>query len=283
MARSERATKPRQPSDESPLTGEDVANMLGAMPPGMVLVGGQALAFWIAYYGIKPGAKAEITSDGDVLGTLDEARLLARRLGGKLRVPPARALTSLVAQVRLPLPSSGLERNIDVLHKLYDLGGLRKSTHFTHRAIARARVVEIESGVRFQVLHPLDLLASRVNNAAGLLDAKGRHVLTQVRWAIKVMQEALLGAAALGEPVRLGAMVQEVHRLAKAAAGCALFKLHDIEVFDAVPIKALVRLRPELKEQCARMVLAMVARRKLDVLARENRTKSPSRQGGKSG
>lgn len=128
MAHSDRVTKPQLPSDEAPLSGEDVAHMLGAMPPQMVLVGGQALAFWMDYYRVRPGAGAEITSDGDVLGTLEDARLLARRLGGKLRVPPPRALTALVAQVRLPLPSDALERNIDVLHKLYDLGGLRKST-----------------------------------------------------------------------------------------------------------------------------------------------------------
>ena len=80
MARSESTTKPQLPSDETPLTGEDVAHMLGAMPPRMILVGGQALAFWMEHYGIKAGAGAEITSDGDVLGTLEEARLLARRL-----------------------------------------------------------------------------------------------------------------------------------------------------------------------------------------------------------
>ena len=200
MVRSNRVTKPQLPSDEAPLTAADVTHLLGAMPPQMVLVGGQALAFWMDYYGVRPGTGAEITSDGDVLGTIEEARLLARQLGGKLRVPPPRALTALVAQVRLPLPSDARERNIDVLHKLYDLGGLRKSTDFTRRAVARARVIGLESGIQFRILHPMDLLASRVNNAAGLLDIKGRHVLTQVRWAIKVMRQALLGAARRATP-----------------------------------------------------------------------------------
>ena len=121
----------------------------------------------------------------------------------------------------------------------------------------------MESGVRFRVLHPLDLLASRVNNAAGLLDVKGRHVLTQTRWAVKVMREAFLSAATSSEPVRLGAMVQEVQRLAKAAAASVLFKQHNIEVFEAIPVKALLRLRPELAEQCKRMAAAMTAQREL--------------------
>lgn len=278
MVRYESTTKPQFPSDETPLTGEDVAHMLGAMPPQMILVGGQALAFWMEHYGIKASNGAEITSDGDVLGTLQEARLLARRLNGKLRVPPARALTALVAQVRLPLSSNGLERNIDVLHKLYDLGGLRKSTEFTRRAVARERVIQMESGVRFRVLHPLDLLASRVNNAAGLLDVKGSHVLTQTRWAIKVMREAFLSAATSSEPARLGAMVQEIQRLPKAAAGCVLFKQHNIEVFNAIPVKALIRLRPELKEQCKRMALAMTAQRNIGLAASVNRSNARVQQ-----
>ena len=53
MARSESATKPQLPSDETPLTGEDVAHILGAMPPQMILVGGQALAFWMEHYSLK--------------------------------------------------------------------------------------------------------------------------------------------------------------------------------------------------------------------------------------
>ena len=100
MARSERATRPQQPRDETPMTGEDVTHMLGAMPPQMILVGGQALAFWMEHYGIKPGTGAEITSDGDVLGTLEEARLLARRLGGKLRVPPVKDLIRLRPELK---------------------------------------------------------------------------------------------------------------------------------------------------------------------------------------
>lgn len=281
MARSDRVTKPQLPRDEAPLTAKDVVHMLGAMPPHMVLVGGQALAFWMNYYGVRPGAGAEITSDGDVLGTLEEARLLARHLGGKLRVPPPRALTALVAQVRLSLPSDALERNIDVLHKLYDQGGLRKSTDFTRRAVARARVIELESGARFRVLHPMDLLASRVNNAVGLLDIKGRHVLTQVRWAIKVMRQAFLSAANLGDAARVGAMIQEVQRLAKAAAGRALFKSHDIEVFDAIPIKTLTRLRPEFEQQCTRMAVAIAAQRVQDKIAIANREATQSRRATK--
>ena len=269
MARFDRVTRPQLPSGEAPLTAQDVTLLLGAMPPQMVLVGGQALAFWMDYYGVRPGAGAEITSDGDVLGTIEEARLLAQQLGGKLRVPAPRALTALVAQVRLPLPSDARERNIDVLHKLYDLGGLRKSSDFTRRAVGRARVIQLESGIRFRVLHPMDLLASRVNNAAGLLDIKGRHVLTQLQWAIKVMQRALLGAAKSGDITRIGAMMQEVQRLARASAGRALYRAHAIEVFDAIPAKALTRLRPDFEEQCRRMTLAISAHRAQDKIAKQ--------------
>ena len=261
----EGATRPTLGEQEAPLRAEDLAALLRALPPQATLVGGQALAFWMARYRLIPHGAAEdagITSDADLLGSAEDARHLALHLQGRLVLAPKRALSSLVGQVRVPVLGAMLERNVDILHKLYDSGGMRKSTDFTRRAIARATVVEFEPGWRLRVLHPLDVLASRVHNAVGLLRDKGPHVLTQLRWSITVASHALLRAAQLPMPgQRAGRLAQEVLGLATSSAGCQLHQKHGIEVFDAVPLRELSRINPSFKTQAETMRKALLRSR----------------------
>ena len=145
-----------------------------------------------------------------------------------------RTLSSLVAQVRVPR-AGGKVANIDVLHKLFTVNGLKKSTEFTNRVIARSVQVKWSEGVVFRVMHPLDLLESRVHNAAGLLEDKGPHVLTQAKWAIKVAKAAVLKMAkdaALSKQAqapgqRLGAALKAIHGLAHSRAGRTLHNVRE--------------------------------------------------------
>lgn len=198
-----------------------------------------------------------ISNDGDALGARKAAESLARKLGGKLHVPPASARTALVAQVRLPRPD-GKVANIDVRHLLYTTGGLKKSSDFTRGVIARSVDIEIGDGVHFRVMDPFDVLDSRVQNAAGLLQQKGPHVITQARWAIQVASAVLLKLAKTGEVGdtvnnRLGAAISGIHKLAHSQAGRALWKDHGIDVLAAVEVEALERLSPVHAKQLAKV------------------------------
>jgi hypothetical protein len=146
----------------------------------------------------------------------------------------------------------GLAHVVDVVHKLYDVGGLRKSTNFTARVAQRAVRVALGEDFTITVMHPLDVLISRVNNAAGLLAEKGDHVITQAAWAVDVMRTAFLrfGSRKQGDaPARVGAMVREVRGLARSSAGRTVRRLHGIEVMDAVPEADLVKAMPSLRRQ----------------------------------
>jgi len=257
-------TKPKVVGNEAALPPAEVGRLLRAMPPATILVGGQALGFWLLRFGLlrTEGDDPAITRDADLIGSLDDAEQLAGALHGQLVVPHERARTGLVAQVRLPAAGTDRQYCIDILHQLYAVGGLRKSAEFTRRARNRASVVRISDLAQIRILHPLDVLASRVNNAAGLLAEKGEHVLTQARWAIAVTRHALLQIALRPtRDERPGNAAQEIHRLACSAAGRKLFFAHGIEVFDAVPVEELVRIDPGFEAQAAAMRRSIAARR----------------------
>ncbi|MEJ8854443.1 hypothetical protein WKW79_07680 [Variovorax robiniae] len=242
------ATRPSLPADEEPLDAATVDLLLSNLGTDMVLVGGQALAFWMDRYGIGSGG-ADISNDGDVLGNVGRAHDLAEALRARLIVPPATARTAIVGQIRLPT-DEGKARNIDVLHKLFTNSGLRKSSEFTKRVIQDAVEVEWRRGKFIRVMDPFDVLQSRVENAVGLIDDKGLHVLTQAVWAIAVARAALLKLAShpqVGD--RLGKRIQSIYGLATSQVGKRLLDEHDIEVLDAVDVDALRAIAPSHDRQ----------------------------------
>ena len=66
------ATQPVLPPDEAPLDEKTVDLFLSNMGTDMVLVGGQALAFWMSRFGIEQNGVA-ISNDGDALGAVARA------------------------------------------------------------------------------------------------------------------------------------------------------------------------------------------------------------------
>src|SRR5438105_11047386 len=126
----------------------------------MVLVGGQALLFWASYYGLEQPRSA-VTKDADFLGTQADVRRLAVGLGGKAHFPHEKALTALMGQVTKDLPGNDYI-SIDVMFRLYG--------DITTEAV-RARAVAVElDGVAFTVMHPMDVLQSRLENVHGIAE-----------------------------------------------------------------------------------------------------------------
>jgi hypothetical protein len=253
-------TAPLLPEGEAPLDAGTLDAFLEGMGTDMVLVGGQALAFWMDRYGIQPG-KATISNDGDALGVLEYAQRIAQHLRATLLMPDSQALTSLVAQIRIPVGPRGLVRNIDVLHLLYTVSGLRKSREFTLAVWRESVQMEWKRGHRIRVMHPLHVLDSRVQNAAGLLGEKGPHVLTQAIWAIQVARQSMLRVLKQpGESERLGTMVRQVANLARSRAGRQLQREHGIEVLHAVPVAEIRAKAPAHEPQLLAVERAIAAR-----------------------
>ena len=254
------ATKPFLALDEAPLDEETVDLFLSNMGTDMVLVGGQALAFWMSRFGIEQDGVA-ISNDGDALGKVARAVSLARAMKARVVLPEMTSRTAIVAQLRLPAPD-GKERSIDVLHMLYTVAGLKKSSTFTKRVIEDSVEVEWRPGRFIRVMDPFDVLESRAQNAVGLFDEKGSHVVTQTTWAIEVAREALRRIAA--DPKsndRLGNKIQAIYTLARSAVGKRLLAEHQIELLDAIDVDVLRAASPEHERKLNAVAKAQVARR----------------------
>lgn len=253
-------TIPLLPEGETPLDAATLDIFLEGMGTDMVLVGGQALAFWMDRYGIEP-SESTVSNDGDALGKLERAQRIARDLRAALLIPDKQVLTSLVAQIRIPAGPLGLVRNIDVLHLLYTVSGLRKSREFTDAVVRDSVELEWKPGHRIRVMHPLHVLDSRVQNAVGLLDEKGPHVLTQAAWALQVARAAMLRVLEHpNEDERVGTMIRQIYNLARSRAGRQLRREHGIEVLHAVPI-AEIRAKASVHEPQLLAVARAIAAR----------------------
>jgi hypothetical protein len=253
-------TKAIVPADETPIDRETLGRILFSTPPEMILIGGQALAFWMMRFGIGSAPSgdaplADITTDVDFLGSVELALQLAKALNAKLIRPNKSAMTALVGQVRLQAPK-GLEYNVDVLRQIYSMGGVKKSIEFTRRVGARASIIGLADGRQLKILHPIDVLESRIQNAAGLLESKGPHVLTQAKWAIKVARHAmeLLAMSPHRSDERPGAMASEIYKLATSTAGKKVHDYHQVEVAEAIPFDLLTQKVDGFEKQAKAMI-----------------------------
>jgi len=191
-----------------------------------------------------PSEGAMVSNDGDALGKLALALDLALAMKARVELPKKTSRTAIVAQLRLPV-GEGKERNIDVLHQLYTISGLKKSGEFTANVIKDSVQVEWRQDKFIRVMEPFDVLESRVQNAVGLFDEKGPHVLTQATWAIQVAKAALMKLAR--DPAsedRLGRKLQRIYKLAHSQVGKRLLAEHQIEILDAVDVASLRSAAP---------------------------------------
>ena len=92
-------TDPKEPV----FTLAQLEHLLSKADQTTVLVGGQALVYWVDRYGISvpPARLTEgITSDADLLGDRSIVSRLADGVRGKASYPSQHAITALVGQVQ---------------------------------------------------------------------------------------------------------------------------------------------------------------------------------------
>lgn len=229
----------RAKGKEAPTPFPVVAKLLGSAGEDLVLVGGQALAIWVRWYEI--GRLAErtpaITDDVDFLARSRAARGLVARcataIDGEALIPEARAMTALVGQAIRQI-SDEEYLNVDVIDSVVGIRGdaVRK----------RAVKVALEGVERpFLLMHPLDVLYSRLINLHKLPDKKNDKGRLQLALAIEVGRKFLQRAAGEEDADALASgrspiqdFVSEIERMAVEDAGRKVAKRDGIFVADAI-------------------------------------------------
>lgn len=214
-----------------------VKRLLGAAGETEVLVGGQALSVWIVKYGLPlPTGLPVITRDTDFLTQSAMATALvekfARAINGKASFPRRLDLTALVGQVELAI-SDDTYINVDVIFKVIGLDPAK--------VLARAVRVDLSGSTTFLVMHPFDLLKSRLANLHELREKQNDKGAAQLRLAIAVARAYLQEQAARYSAAETGAgrspiqtLVSEIEKLAIDDAGRKVAKRWGVHVADAI-------------------------------------------------
>jgi hypothetical protein len=220
---------------------ELVDKLLRSAGEDAVLVGGQALGFWLQRYELAlPEGVGAISADTDFLVKANNrgaVERFARVIGGKPWYPNERALTSLVGMAWFDVSDDEFI-NVDVIH---DVVGIDAGA-------VRARAVGAQLGMdTFLVMHPLDVLHSRLANLYKLAEKQNPKGVMQLSLAIDVAREFLrqeaarLGPAAVARRSPVQRYVTAVEQMAVEDAGrkvAARFGLHVADAIDPSVIPA---------------------------------------------
>lgn len=229
-------------AEKPPLPRGELERILGALRPllserRLVLIGGQAVAFWAEYLS-KPGNPLPVvaTKDIDFEGTRTSAQRAGRLLGADVKIPRASDRTPLTGVVTF-IDSDGRERELDFIESPRGLSA--KDVRDTAVQVA----VPDPAGTRdikFWVMHPERSMESRVHNVVELRRTAPIS-MDQLRASIETAREwsrEILGDDSLGPRVRQRAVLslnERVFRKCRSDRSFrSLYRRHGIDPFDAV-------------------------------------------------
>jgi len=227
-------------SREGAVSEELLDRILELAGTGMILVGGQALAFWSSYYKL-PLPRSAVTKDVDLLGTRDDVARLAKGLQGEAIFPQKSSITLLAGQIRLGI-SADEYVNIDVLMRVYG--------ESTPGSIENRAVTAAIPGGPFRVLHPIDVLRGRLDNTYKLTEKQDEHGLAQLRLGIQVARAFLQDIAAHPVATAQAASrpivmrhIKRIEAMALSDAGRKVAKRYAIHVADAIDPRVVAHVK----------------------------------------
>lgn len=137
-------------------------------------------------------------------------------------------MTILCGQIFVIDDATKTFMNIDVIHRI---GNLESEA-------VRTRAVEASvEGNTFLVMHPLDVLVSRVENYRGIQEKQNRNGLRQIELSIEVAKRYILGAIKRNEGIAIKA-IEKIAETARSPAGIFARK-HGAEIYEAISPETL--------------------------------------------
>lgn len=250
---------------EAELTAEEVERILRVCGPHALLVGGQALAAWAVYYGVQPVGELSrvVTMDADFIGTTDTAQQLRRSLGApwKLRTGTLDDFGGQIAKVYTTVPEEGIKQ-IDFLSGIVGLD--------TEAIRKRASQLTLADGTAIQLLHPLDVLESRLRNLDALPSKRNAIGVAQARLAVSVVRafiESFMDSA--GDPRTVRQAVKRIEKLALDTRLAVVAFTYKIDVLAAIPVERIAY--PRFHEQQWPRILGRLERKREKFVALQAR------------
>lgn len=224
----------------APLSPDEVTRILSICSPRGLLVGGQALAFWSDHLRVeRPSMLASVvTADADFIGDSALARELGKRLGWKTWIPTLDDATPQTGKVT--------RRTRDGVKEVDFLSGVIGLT--TKDVERRAVEMKVPAIGLLRVIHPIDLLDSRVQNLHLLPEKRNEHGIAQAQLSVDVARAWVRHEiAARGERVGLK-LLERIGAIAADIAAVRVFLLHGIDPLLAVPVDEF-RTTPALHDR----------------------------------
>ncbi|MGB6487411.1 MAG: hypothetical protein WBE91_11050 [Steroidobacteraceae bacterium] len=219
-----------------PLSSDEVRQILENSSEDAVLVGGQALALWSQIYQVLPPNELSggISADIDFIGSVSAAKAVGQALnrgGGswKLHEVDADDATPQAAKLSLTVQGEGY-KEIDFLWAIVGVNTDQVKT----RAV-EMRLPGLSRSVK--IIHPLDLLASRLHNLADIPEKRDAQGVAQGRLAISVARAFISQAHGTLQERDVYPFVEEVRRIALNKKLRRVYYEYGFDVLSAVPVE----------------------------------------------
>jgi hypothetical protein len=253
---------------EAPLTPAEVREILAVCSPRGLLVGGQALAFWADHLQVARPANltSGVTADADFIGDADLARDLSKHLGWKIWVPSIDDATPQTAKVTHRL-KGGLVKQIDFLSGVAGL---------TTKDLARRAIeLDVPRVGHLRVIHPIDVLDSRIQNLDLIATKRTKAGIAQASLSVDVARAFIRQEIqARGERAAL----KLLERVAEIAVDIAALRVHlrfGIDPLAAVPLEDF-RTTPALHKVRWPRIVADVSQRRDRLRASTTKATKPT-------
>ena len=214
---------------EAPLTPEDVRKILSICSPRGLLVGGQALAFWADHLRVERPANlvSGVTADADFIGNSALAKDLARHLGWQIWIPALDDSTPQTGKVT-HRTKSGAVKQVDFLSGVAGL---------TTKDLARRAIeMEVPNIGHLRVIHPIDVLDSRIQNLHLLPEKRTDAGIAQARLAVDVVRAFIRQEVATRDERAGLKLLERVADIAGDMAAVRVFLLYGVDPLNGVAL-----------------------------------------------
>jgi hypothetical protein len=221
---------------EVALTEEEKDTILSYCGPEPLLVGGQALAFWAVWFKIESPAELgdKVTTDVDFIGSSANAGALNKQLHWTMWKPSLDDATPQTAKLSKRVDNNGIKQ-IDFLHSIIGLD--------TKEIRKRAVAIDLPPNAKISILHPIDVLTSRLKNLQLLPEKQNEIGVAQAHLAIKTTSAFL---ETLLAPSHRRQLLTWVEHIAEIALDKSLGNTLDRYGLD--PLKSIPAERIEVPE-----------------------------------